>query len=106
MSYDLSVASRFALPQFTSEPVSSTSEEELAGALGLLDALLDAEGAISDTFNLSDTAAAVVSFQPVTADTFNLSDSVEGTLFERSTYRHVGNTVTLDDAIQVVVIMD
>lgn len=106
MSYDLSVASRFALPQFTSEPVSSTAEEELAGAIGLLDGLSAAEGIVSDTFNLSDTATAVVKFQPGVSDTFILTDVVEGERFRKSDYRHIEVSVWLDDAIELVTIMD
>lgn len=106
MSYDLSVASRFALPQFTSEPVLSTEEEELAGALGLFDGLTASQGVASDTFTMSDALATSVLVSAAVADSFIMTDTGDGEAFSKSDYRHTENVVWLDDAITLVWIMD
>jgi hypothetical protein len=106
VSYTLSVASRFALPQFTSEPVATTAETELAGAVGLIAGLDAALGEVADTVVLSDVATAVFRPQTENADTFVLTDVAEGERFRRSDFRHIENSVWLDDAIELVTIMD
>lgn len=106
MSYDLSVASRFALPQFTSEPVSSTSEEEIAGAVGLLDGLASALGSVVDGVVFSDTPTASTTALGVVEDGVIFTDTQDGEAFSKSDYRHIESTVILDDAIELVCIMD
>lgn len=105
MSYDLSVASRFALPQFTSEPNTEGSRVALAGAIGLFGTVV-AEASVSDTFTLSDGVSSSQSTEGAVADTFIMTDTPNGERFRRSDFRHVIIDVWLDDAIELTWIMD
>lgn len=106
MSAELDSAIKFNTVAAPGPPAASITDVQLAAALGLIAGLAQASGDVEDIVLLSDLAEGFLAANGSVSDVVVLTDLTTGLRFRRSDFRHILITSWLDDALELVTVMD